>query len=156
MGSHVCSHHRPTGRGGLNPASRDPRTVHESYLHERVARPGQALFPGPHGHALSADAVQQRLALHVTRATTSCPGLAGKHVTVHTLRHTAAMRFLEAGIDTAVIALWLGHETIATTSIYLHADMNLKRAALDRTRQPNTPAGDYQPGDPLITWLQSL
>jgi integrase/recombinase XerD len=92
----------------------------------------------------------------VTRATTSCPGLAGKHVTVHTLRHTAAMRFLEAGIDTAVIALWLGHETIATTSIYLHADMNLKRAALDRTRQPDTPAGDYQPDDPLITWLQSL
>ena len=66
------------------------------------------------------------------------------------------MRFLEAGIDTAVIALWLGHETIATTSIYLHANMNLKRAALDRTRPPDTPAGDYQPDDPLITWLQSL
>ena len=57
------------------------------------------------------------------------------------------MRFLEAGIDPAVIALWLGHETIATTSIYLHADMNLKRAALDRTRQPDTPAGDYRPDD---------
>ena len=57
----------------------------------------------------------------MTRAAASCPGLAGKHVTVHTLRHTAAMRFLEAGIDTAVIALWLGHETIATTSIYLNS-----------------------------------
>jgi integrase/recombinase XerD len=148
-----------TGKGRKNrttPLTSATTTALESYLHERVARPGQALFPGPHGHALSADAVQQRLALHVTRATTSCPGLAGKHVTVHTLRHTAAMRFLEAGIDTAVIALWLGHEPIATTSIYLHADMNLKRAALDRTRQPDTPAGDYQPDDPLITWLQSL
>ena len=62
----------------------------------------------------------------------------------------------EAGVDTAVIALWLGHESIATTSIYLHADMNLKRAALDRTRQPDAPAGDYHPGDPLIAWLQGL
>jgi integrase/recombinase XerD len=66
------------------------------------------------------------------------------------------MRFLDAGIDTAVIALWLGHESIATTSIYLHADMTIKRKALDRTRQPDTPAGDFQPGDPLLSWLQSL
>jgi integrase/recombinase XerD len=71
-------------------------------------------------------------------------------------RHTAAMRFLDAGIDAAVIALWLGHESTATTSIYLHADMAIKRKALDRTRQPGTPAGDYQPADPLLSWLQSL
>jgi integrase/recombinase XerD len=155
----AAAHVACTGKGRKNrttPLTSATTTALESYLHERATRPGQALFPGPQGHALSPDAVQQRLALHVTRAAASCPGLAGKHVTVHTLRHTAAMRFLEAGIDTAVIALWLGHETIATTSIYLHADMNLKRAALDRTRQPDTPAGDYQPADPLITWLQSL
>jgi integrase/recombinase XerD len=148
-----------TGKGRKNrttPLTSTTTAVLASYLRERATRPGQALFPGPQGHALSADAVQQRLALHVTRAAASSPGLAPKHVTVHTLRHTAAMRFLEAGIDTAVIALWLGHESIATTSIYLHADMNLKRAALDRTRQPDTPAGDYQPDDPLIAWLQSL
>lgn len=131
-------------------------TLLGSYLRERAARPGQALFPGPQGDALSADAVQHRLALHLARAAESHPGLAGKHITVHTLRHTAAMRFLEAGVDTAVIALWLGHESTATTSIYLHADMNIKRAALDRTRQPEAPAGDYRPDDPLIAWLQSL
>jgi len=67
-----------------------------------------------------------------------------------------AMRFLEAGIDAAVIALWLGHESQATTSIYLHADIAIKRKALERTRQPDTRAGEYQPADPLLTWLQSL
>jgi integrase/recombinase XerD len=86
----------------------------------------------------------------------ACPGLADKHVTVHTRRHTAAMGFLDAGIDAAVIALWLGQESIATTSIYLHADMAIKRKALDRTRQPGTPAGDYQAADPLLSWLHSL
>ena len=148
-----------TGKGRKNrttPLTVATATTLEQYLRERATRPGQALFPRPQGDALSADAVQQRLTLHMTRAAVSNPGLASKHVTVHTLRHTAAMRFLEAGVDTAVIALWLGHESIATTSIYLHADMNLKRAALDRTRQPDAPTGDYQPDDPLIAWLQSL
>ena len=148
-----------TGKGRkkrTTPLTRATATLLERYLRERATRPGQTLFPGPHGDPLSADAVQQRLALHLTRAAAANPGLAGRHITVHTLRHTAAMRFLEAGVDTAVIALWLGHESTATTSIYLHADMNIKRAALDRTRQPDAPAGDYHPDDPLIAWLQSL
>jgi site-specific recombinase XerD len=155
----AASHVVCTGKGRKNrttPLTAATTTVLKAYLQERTTRPGQALFPGPRGAALSADAVQQRLSAHVTRAAASTPGLAGKHVTVHTLRHTAAMRFLEAGIDSAVIALWLGHESIATTSVYLHADMNLKRAALDRTRQPEVPAGDYRPDDPLLAWLQSL
>jgi site-specific recombinase XerD len=155
----AAAHVACTGKGRKNrttPLTVATTRVLDSYLRERATHPGRALFPGPHGDALSADAVQQRLALHVTRAAASCSGLAGKHVTVHTLRHTAAMRFLEAGVDAAVIALWLGHESIATTSVYLHADMNLKRAALDRTRQPGTPAGDYHPDDPLIAWLQTL
>src|SRR5258707_14444140 len=75
------------------------------YFQERSTRPGQALFPNPHGFALSADAVQRRLSLHLVKATSICPNLADKHVTVHTLRHTAAMRCLEAGIDAALIAL---------------------------------------------------
>ena len=134
----------------------DCRRAFPCYLHERKNRPGDALFPNPQGQALSPDAVQQRLSVYVARAQTACPELADKTITVHTLRHTAAMRFLEAGIDTAVIALWLGHESLATTSMYLHADLNIKRAALERTRQPDTPAGDYHPDDPLLTWLQSL
>jgi len=155
----TAAHVACTGKGRKNrttPLTSATASVLKTYLEERTARPGQALFPNPHGHALSADAVQRRLAIHLAKAATICPELAGKHVTVHTLRHAAAMRFLDAGIDAAVIALWLGHESTATTSIYLHADMSIKRAALDRTRQPDTPAGDYHPADPLLTWLQSL
>lgn len=128
----------------------------QPYLQERATRSGTALFPNPQGNELSPDAVQQRLKLYLHRATVACPQLATLHVTVHTLRHTAAMRFLEAGIDAAVIALWLGHESIATTSMYLHADLNIKRAALERTRQPDAPVGDFHPADPLLAWLQSL
>jgi integrase/recombinase XerD len=155
----AAAHVACTGKGRKNrttPLTIATATMLESYLRERATRPGRALFPGPQGGVLSADAVQHRLTLHLTRAATSNPGLAGKHITVHTLRHTAAMRFLEAGVDSAVIALWLGHESTVTTSIYLHADLNLKRAALDRTRQPDAPTGDYHPDDPLIAWLQSL
>ena len=109
----AAAHLACTGKGRKHrttPLTSAATTVLEHYLHERVTHPGRALFPNPQGDALSADAVQQRLALHRTRAAASIPGLADKHITVHTLRHTAAMRFLEAGIDTAVIALWLGHD----------------------------------------------
>ncbi len=147
-----------TGKGRKSrttPLTSTTASLLNTYLQERSARAGQALFPNPRGLALSADAVQRRLSLHLAQATSIRPDLASKHVTVHTLRHTA-MRFLEAGIDAAVIALWLGHETQATTSVYLHADMAIKRKALDRTRQPDTRPGEYQPADPLLTWLQSL
>jgi site-specific recombinase XerD len=94
--------------------------------------------------------------VHLATATTRCPTLASKHVTMHTLRHTAAMRFLHAGIDTSVIALWLGHEQIATTGIYLHADLTIKQKALDRTRPPEVPPGPYRPNDTLLAWLANL
>lgn len=139
-----------------SPLTAATTAVLATYLHERLDRPGNALFPNPQGRALSPDAVQQRLATYVDRAGGTCPELISKHVTVHTLRHTAAMRFLEAGIDSAVIALWLGHETVATTSRYLHADLGIKRAALERTRQPDTPPGDYHPEDSLLAWLKTL
>lgn len=154
-GPHVAC----TGKGRkrrTTPLTAATTAVLTTYLQERKNRPGDALFPNPRGRPLSPDAVQQRLATYLRRARNSCPELADRHITVHTLRHTAAMRFLEAGIDTAVIALWLGHESIATTSIYLHADLNIKRAALERTRQPETRPGDYHPDDPLLSWLQAL
>lgn len=72
------------------------------------------------------------------------------------LRHTCAMRLLHAGVDISVIALWLGHEAVDTTHIYLHADMNMKEKALARTRPPNGQAGRYQPSDSLIAWLETL
>lgn len=127
-----------------------------AYLAERATKPGDALFPNPHGEPLSPDAIRQRLQTYLNAATLQRPELAGMRVTTHTLRHTAAMAFLTAGIDAAVIALWLGHESIATTDVYLHADMNMKRRALDRTRQPDTPAGTYEPEDNLLAWLKAL
>ena len=154
-GPHVAC----TGKGRkrrTTPLTAATTAVLAAYLQERQGRPGNALFPNPQGRQLSPDAVQQRLSTHVTRAGSHFPELAEKHVTVHTLRHTAAMRFLEAGIDTAIIALWLGHESISTTGVYLHADLNMKRTALERTRQPDTPAGDFHPDDPLLAWLNTL
>jgi integrase/recombinase XerD len=85
-----------------------------------------------------------------------CPGLHQKKVTLHTLRHTAAMQLLHAGVDTTVIALWLGHERVETTGIYLHADMALKERALARTTPPDTKPGRYRPPDKLLAFLEAL
>jgi integrase/recombinase XerD len=74
----------------------------------------------------------------------------------HVLRHTSAMRLLHAGVDTTVIALWLGHETTRTTDIYLHADLAVKERALARTTPPQTRAGRYRPPDSLLAFLESL
>ena len=82
--------------------------------------------------------------------------MAAKTITPHVLRHTAAMRLLHAGVETTVIALWLGHEHVQTTQIYLHADLALKERALARTSPPNTPAGRYQPPDKLLAFLETL
>ncbi|MGW5151822.1 tyrosine-type recombinase/integrase [Rhodococcus koreensis] len=126
-------------------------------LSARAEHPSRArTVSQPRGEPLSVDAIGQRLRTHVHRAALTCPELADTRITVRTLRHTAAMRFLAACIDTAVIALWFGHESTATTSIDLHADMDIKRRTLERTRQPDVVAGDYMPPDSLLAWLQSL
>src|SRR5208282_2355380 len=101
---------------------------------------------------LSHDALQRRLAEHTTTAALACPSMTTKTISPHVLRHTAAMRLLHAGIDTSVIALWLGHEHIETTKISLHADMALKEAALARTTPPDTSPGRYQPPDTLLAF----
>lgn len=148
-----------TGKGRKDrttPLTQTVANVMRTYIRERQTRAGTALFPNPNGSQLSRDAIALRLTIHLNTAQETCPTLVGKHVTIHTLRHTAAMRFLHAGIDTTVIALWLGHESTQTTHIYLHADHQLKQQALDKTRQPDTPTGKYKPGDTLLTWLESL
>ena len=98
---------------------------------------------------MSRDAVERLVTKHATTA-----GL--KAVTPHVLRHTAAMQLLHAGVDTAVIALWLGHEQAETTQIYLHADMTIKQRALDRTTPPKTKPGRYQPSDSILAFLDGL
>ncbi|MGH9186623.1 MAG: tyrosine-type recombinase/integrase [Acidimicrobiales bacterium] len=132
------------------------RSVLKAWLTERRGGPDDPLFPTTTGSRLSRDAIERRLAHHLAVARQSCPSLRFKHVTMHVLRHTAAMRLLLAGNDVTVISLWLGHEQIATTSIYLHADMTYKQRAIDRTAPLGTRPGRYQPPDPLLAFLESL
>lgn len=138
------------------PLSATTRDQLSAYLRERATRPGIALFPGPYGAALSRDAIEHRLAAHVRTAAKSYPAMSTKHVTMHTLRHTTAMNLLHAGVDITVIALWLGHEQTSTTDIYLHADMETKKAALDKTRPPEVTPGTYTPAPGILAWLEAL
>ena len=106
---------------------------------------------------MSRDAFAARLTEHAATAGTVCTTMASKRITPHVLRHSAAMRLLAAGIDSTVIALWLGHESVDTTRIYLHADMKIKERAMDRTAPTGAQPGRYiVTDDKLLTFLQSL
>jgi integrase/recombinase XerD len=131
-------------------------TILKQWLNECPGAPSDPLFPTTTGHHLSRDAIEKRLAHHLRLARQRCPSLTTKRITMHTLRHTAAMRLLLAGNDITVIALWLGHEQISTTNVYLHADMTHKQQAIDRTKPLAAKAGRYQPPDALIAFLESL
>jgi integrase/recombinase XerD len=140
----------------ITPLTKTTSAVLRVWLQEREGRPDEPLFPTVRGRRLSRDALERRLQIHVAHAASHCPSLNGKNVTVHTLRHTAAMQLLHAGIDSTVIALWLGHERVETTQIYLHADLALKEKALARTKPPDTKPGRYRPPDTLLTFLEAL
>ena len=127
------------------------------WLAERGGSPADPLYSTITGRRLSRDAVEHRLAHHVATARVSCASLRTKQVGIHTLRHSAAMRLLDAGTDVTVIALWLGHEDPSTTArIYLHADMSLKQKAIDRVTPPGTAPGRYRPSDTLLAFLDAL
>jgi site-specific recombinase XerC len=132
-----------------------PSKVLRAWLAENPGEPTDPLFPASHGGRLSRDAVERLLTKHAAVAAHGCPTLRSKRVSPHVLRHTSAMRLLHAGVDTTVIALWLGHETTRTTDIYLHADLALKERALARTTPPHTRAGRYRAPDSLLAFLES-
>jgi site-specific recombinase XerD len=138
------------------PLTKTTTAVLRVWLDERAGHPDQPLFPTIRGGRLSRDALERRLALHVAHAVTDRPSLKEKNVTLHTLRHTSAMQLLHAGIETTVIALWLGHERVETTQIYLHADLALKERALARTKPPDAKPGRYRPPDTLLAFLEAL
>jgi site-specific recombinase XerD len=140
----------------VTPLTRTTTAVLRVWLAERAGHPDDPLFPTIRGRRLSRDALERRLALHIAHATIEQPTLKQKSVTLHTLRHTAAMQLLHAGIDSTVIALWLGHERVETTQIYLHADLALKEKALARTKPPNVKPGRYRPPDTLLAFLEAL
>ena len=150
---HTIGKGRKARRTPLVPAT---RKVLKAWLAERAGAPNDPLFPTTTGKHLSRDAIERRLTRHLHIAAHQCPSLNSKHVTMHTLRHTAAMRLLLAGNDVTVIALWLGHEQLSTTNLYLHADMSQKQKAIARTNPLGTKPGLYQPRDPLLAFLEDL
>jgi site-specific recombinase XerD len=155
VGAYVRCH----GKGRKERAT--PLTGHTvatltEWLRQHDCHPHDPVFPTRQGHALSTDAVAWLLAKHAATAAQRCPSLRCKHLTPHVLRHTCAMRLLASGVDTSVIALWLGHESVETTQIYLHADLALKEKALARIAPPTTPPGRYQPDDALLAFLETL
>lgn len=130
--------------------------VLRTWLPELGPTPGGPLFPTRADRRLSRDAVERLVAVHTATAQAACPSIKEKNVTPHTLRHTAAMTLLHAGVDTSIIALWLGHEDPETTQIYLHADMTIKEQALARVQPPDTSPGRYRPPDTLLAFLDDL
>jgi len=140
----------------ITPLTTEVTATLRAWLTECAGQPTDPLFPTHRGTPLSPDAVQQRLSIHAITAADTCPTLTEKKMSPHILRHTAAMRLLNAGVDTTVIALWLGHENVATTQIYVHADLALKERALARTTPVGTAPGRYQPPDTIIAFLESL
>lgn len=138
------------------PLAKPTRAVLRAWLREPPRGEGSVLFPSAQGTRLSIHGVQYLLNKHRRAAATRCPSLRGKRVTVHRLRHTMAMDLLQAGVDRSVIALWLGHESVETTQIYLEATLAMKEAALAKTSPPHGRVRRYQPGDQLLGFLQSL
>jgi integrase/recombinase XerD len=126
------------------------------WLQERGGQPQDPLFPSRRGGPLSHDAVEHLVAKHAATAALQCPTLDPKTISPHTLRHSAAMRLLHAGVDITVIALWLGHESTETTQIYLHADLAIKERALARVAPNHSAPGRYHAPDSLLAFLDTL
>jgi site-specific recombinase XerD len=126
------------------------------WLTERAGRRDEPLFPTRTGRRLSADAVERIVRKHAVTAAARCPSLRPDKLHPHVLRHSCAMTLLQAGVDTAVIALWLGHADIRSTQAYLHADMTIKRRALELTTPTSTAPGRYRPPDTLLAFLEAL
>jgi site-specific recombinase XerD len=126
------------------------------WLHERAGNPGDPLFPTRTGRRLSRDAVALRVKTHAATAAQQCPSLKGKRIHPHVLRHSCAMTLIQAGVDTSVIALWLGHAGVRSTDAYVHADMTIKERALALTTPTTAPPGRYQPPDKVLAFLESL
>jgi integrase/recombinase XerD len=130
--------------------------VLRAWLRDRNGEPSDPVFPTTRGKALGHDGLDYLLKKHLVVARRHCPSLRQQRITFHCLRHSLAMTLLHAGADRSVIALFLGHEQVETTSVYLHADMQLKEAALERTSASESKVRRYRPGDRLLAFLNSI
>ena len=152
-------HVRCEGKGRkerCTPLTRHTVTVLRSWRKEQSPRSCDPVFPTRRCTALSRDAVERLVRKHARSACQTCPSLQRKSVTPHVLRHTTAVDLLQSGVDRSVIALWLGHESVQTTQMYIDADLAIKQRALARTTPEHVPAGRYLPPDPLLAFLSGL
>jgi integrase/recombinase XerD len=153
------AHVRCRGKGRkerCTPLTKPTVAVLKAWIQEEGRADSKILFPSTRGGRLSADGVQHLLARHVAKARKTCPSLRKKRVSPHVLRHAAAMELLQAGVDRAVIALWLGHESVETTQIYLDADLALKEQALAKTSPVQSAPQRFKPSDELLAFLNQL
>lgn len=153
------AHVRCCGKGRklrCTPLRPDVTRILDAWMCEQPPEPEKPVFCSSRGGRMSEDAVERLVRKHIASARRRCPSLGKKRVTPHTLRHTAAMQLLQRGVDRSVIALWLGHESIETTQIYLHADLQLKEKALARLASSEQVPGRYRPDDPLLEFLEGL
>ncbi len=153
------AHVRCRGKGRkqrCTPLRKEAVAALRCWLRERDPDPSAPLFPNARGGMLSRDGVEYILAKHVNTARQYCSSLKRKRVSPHVLRHSAAMDLLQHGIDRSVIALWLGHESVETTQMYLHANLELKEQALAKTAPLNVRAGRFRPDDSLLAFLKGL
>jgi len=155
-GAHV--HCKGKGRKErCTPLAKQTVALLRAWTKERGGSAGDPLFPTRRGTRLSRSALGCLVTKHAATAARRCPSIRSKHPTPHVSRHTCAMSLLQSGCDSVVIALWLGHESVATTDrIYLHGDMSIKERALERTRPLNVEPGRYRPADPLLAFLSGL
>lgn len=153
------AHLRCMGKGRkerATPLRPDSREALKSWVAQTGAARDAPLFSTIKGAPLSRDAVERIVRKHAISASTTCPTLAKKRVSPHVLRHTAAMQLLQSGVDRTIIALWLGHESVETTQVYIHADIQLKERAMALTKPVDAPEGRYQPDDKLLSFLEAL
>jgi site-specific recombinase XerD len=138
------------------PLTAATQSVLAVWMSERAGRRDEPLFPTRTGRRLSTDAVELLVRKHAVTAARSCPSIRVENLHPHVLRHSCAMNLLQSGVDTAVIALWLGHADLRSTNVYLHADMTIKQRALELTRPAGIPPGRYKPTDALLAFLEGL
>jgi site-specific recombinase XerD len=155
----VGAHLRVIGKGRrerCTPLAKATRTVLKAWLREPQRGEGNILFPNARGGRLSVHGVQYLLNKHRRVAANTCPSLKQKRVTVHRLRHTMAVDLLQEGVDRSTIALWLGHQHVQTTQIYLDATLAMKEKALAKVTPHRGRPSRYRPDDRLLAFLKQL
>lgn len=157
LGSGAHIHCEGKGRKQRStPLRRETAKTLEAWTKERACANDEPLFPTLRGGRLSRDAVEHIVRKYALAGSKICTSLTGKRVTPHVLRHSTAMALLQNGVDQSVLALWLGHESVETTQVYVHADLRLKEQALARMTATASPPGRYRPDDTLLAFLESL